>query len=63
MPKQITQAELRECLNDETFVSRKMMQIRNRLQAGATVEPGELGAEETGGPKTIRTATVFRTWV
>ena len=44
MPKQITQAELRAVLDGETFVNRRMMQIRERLKKGATVEPGELGA-------------------
>jgi hypothetical protein len=44
MRKQVTQAELRECLDLETLVNRRMMQIRKRLQQGATVEPGELGA-------------------
>ena len=48
MPKQITQAELRAVLEGETSVNRRMMQIGQRIQNGATVERGELGAAIDG---------------
>ena len=44
MPKQITQAELRTVLSDESALNRRMMSIRNRMCRGAIVELGELGA-------------------
>jgi hypothetical protein len=48
MPKRITQAELAAVLEGETFINRRMMQIRERIRKGATVEPGELGAATDG---------------
>ncbi len=48
MRRQVTQAELRKCLDLEKLISRKMIQIRERMKKGAAVEPGELGARYDG---------------
>jgi hypothetical protein len=44
MPKQITQAELRAVLKLNGSLNQRMLEIRNRIARGATVEDGELAA-------------------
>ena len=45
MRKQITQAELRAVVRANASLDRRMFQIRQRLHAGASVEPGKLDAK------------------